>query len=104
MLDDISLELNEGNINFKHSLINNDDNQKKIVRNKEFIDHFNKKEKSIITELFYPNIITTFICKCKKEIPYFAEFKAPAFSRGGSLNSTKFDKIIVFSFIGNLKI
>ena len=31
--------------------------------NNEFIDHINKKEKSIITELFYPNIITTFVCK-----------------------------------------
>ena len=41
---------------------------KKIIeRNKEFIEHINKKEKSILTELFYPNIITTYICKYKRK-------------------------------------
>ena len=71
MLDDISLELNEGNINLKHSLLDIDDKKLKIERNKEFNERINKKEKSIITELFYLNIITTYICKCKKELYSF---------------------------------
>ena len=71
LLEDISLDLNEGNINLQYSILENDDFKNKLERYLEFINHVNKKEKSIITELFYPIIITTYQCNCKKEIYAF---------------------------------
>ena len=55
----------------KHLLINDNDNQKKWEKNKEFNDNYNKKKKSIITELFYPTLKSTFIGKFQKEIYSF---------------------------------
>ena len=66
LLDDISLDLNESKIKYSHTILSNDDDKNKLIRYKEFIDLFNSKEKSIVTELFYPVTITTYICKCLK--------------------------------------
>ena len=71
LLADISLDLNEVNINLHYTILENDDFKNKIERYMEFRNHVNKNEKSIITELFYHIIITTYICKCKKEIYAF---------------------------------
>ena len=65
LLDDISLDLNGSKIKYSHTILSNDD-KNKLIRYKEFIDLFNSKEKSIVTELFYPVTITTYICKCLK--------------------------------------
>ena len=66
LLDDISIELNEGNINAKYSLLSDDNNKSKILKNLQFINIKNKKEKSIVSELFYLDLVSTFICQCKK--------------------------------------
>ena len=71
LLEDISFDLNEGNMNLQYTILENDDCKNKLERYQEFINNVNKKEKSIITELFYPIIITTYQCKCKKEIYTF---------------------------------
>ena len=71
LLADISFDLNEGDINLQYSKFETDDFKNKIETYLEFKIHINKIEKSIITELFYPIIINTYICKCKKEIYAF---------------------------------
>ena len=66
LLDDISLDLNERKSKYINTLLCNDDDKNKLNRYKDFLDLFNSKEKSIVTEIFYPITITTYICECNK--------------------------------------
>ena len=52
-------------------MLNNEDTLSKKVRYIEYIKMANDKEKSIITETFYPDFITTYQCKCQKELYTF---------------------------------
>ena len=70
-LEDISTELNEIKNKYIYKALTNSPGKTKIDRDKEFHMNFISKEKSIITDLFYSQIITTFICKCNSEIYSF---------------------------------
>ena len=65
LLQDINIELNENkrNINY-HQIYYNDQLSKKDL-SKEYFNYFNKIENSIITKLFYSQIINKFTCECK---------------------------------------
>ena len=67
LLEDISTELNEIRSKPSYRELTNNDNKTKVMRDKEFDQHFKQREKSIITDLFYGQIITTFTCQCKAE-------------------------------------
>ena len=70
-LKDISTELNEVKNKHIYKVLANSSSKTKIERDREFHKNFINKEKSIITDLFYSQIITTFICKCNAEIISF---------------------------------
>ena len=42
-------------------------NEDKLSVAKKFIENFNRKERSIITELFYSTILNTYKCECNYE-------------------------------------
>lgn len=70
-LEDLSTELNEAkNKNIYRTLTNTEGKTKKL-RDEEFDKNFKDREKSIITDLFYSQIITSFQCKCGSEIYSF---------------------------------
>ena len=70
-LEDLSTELNEAkNKNIYRTLTNTEGKTKKM-RDEEFDKNFKDREKSIITDLFYSQIITSFKCKCNSEIYSF---------------------------------
>ena len=67
LLEDISTELNEVKYKPLYKELTNSENKTKIIRDKEFDHNFKERENSIITDLFYSQIITTFTCQCKAE-------------------------------------
>ena len=71
LLEDISRELNEVKGQVLYRLLSNSDQKSKKLRDNDFFKNFSKREKSIITELFYAQIINIFICECKSEIYSF---------------------------------
>ena len=65
LLEDISTELNEArNKGVYRALTNSDTRKTKKMRDIEFDHNFSEREKSIVTDLFYAQLITTFICQC----------------------------------------
>ena len=63
--EDINSELNKSkktNI-YQEIIYSNDTN--KILMSKEFEKKFNEKEKSIISETFYSQLLTSYICECQ---------------------------------------
>ena len=65
LLEDISTELNEAiNKGIYRTLTNSDTTKTKQMRDIEFDKNFSEREKSIITDLFYAQLITTFTCQC----------------------------------------
>ena len=70
-LDDLSTELNEAKNKNIYKALTNPQRKSKIDRDKEFDFNFKEREKSIITDLFYSQIITTFTCECGSEIYSF---------------------------------
>ena len=70
-LEDISQELNEVKINTIYRLLSNSDSKSKKMRDRDFHENFSKKEKSIITQLFYAQIVNIYTCKCKSAIYSF---------------------------------
>ena len=70
-LEDLSTELNEAkNKNIYRTLTNSDD-KTKIFKDNEFFNNFKERENSIINDLFYSQIITSFKCECGAEIYSF---------------------------------
>ena len=51
----------------EYKKIINDNNKNKIEQEKLFTSNFQSREKSIITDLFYSQIIAKFKCQYKKE-------------------------------------
>ena len=71
LLEDINTELNEIKNKPIYKTLTNTDRKTKKVRDLEFDKNFSEREKSIITELFYAQIITTYTCECKLAIYSF---------------------------------
>ena len=71
LLEDISTELNEIKSKPIYRTLTNTNRKNKRVRDLEFHQNFSEREKSIITELFYAQIITTYTCECKLAIYSF---------------------------------
>lgn len=70
-LEDLSNELNEAKNKDLYKTLTNTEGKGKIKRDQEFDFNFKEREKSIIIDLFYSQIITTFTCKCGSEIYSF---------------------------------
>ena len=64
LLADINDELNENKNNYVYEEFDYEKKLSKIEKEKEFHTFFNQREKSIITELFYSQLITTITCPC----------------------------------------
>ena len=64
-LEDLSTELNEVKVKGFYKQLTNSDKKTKIERDEEFDFNFKERENSIITDLFYAQIVNTFICECK---------------------------------------
>ena len=71
LLEDLNDELNEVKNKPLYRELTNSDRKDKITREREFNQNFKDREKSIITDLFYGQIITTYTCQCKAEIYSF---------------------------------
>ena len=71
-LEDISKELNEikNNTNI-YRLLSNSDSKSKKMRDQDFHLNFSRREKSIITDIFYAQIVNIYTCQCKNEIYSF---------------------------------
>ena len=67
LLEDLSTELNEVKNKAIYKTLTNTDKKTKVDRDKEFDKNFGEREKSIIVDVFYSQIITTFTCECKSE-------------------------------------
>ena len=70
-LEDLSEELNEAKNKKLYRALTNTANRTKSFRDKEFDSNFKDREKSIIIDLFYSQIITSFKCNCGNEIYSF---------------------------------
>ena len=70
-LEDLSNELNEVKNKGLYKALTNSEGKAKIFRDNEFDLNFKEREKSIIIDLFYSQIITTFTCRCGSEIYSF---------------------------------
>ena len=70
-LEDISEELNIVKNKELYKVLTNTDRKTKITRDREFDLNFKGREQSIITDLFYSQIITTYTCECKGAIYAF---------------------------------
>ena len=66
-LDDINKELNENVERLSYKELNFTNKHSKLLCEKEFHDFFEKYEKSIVTEIFYSEIMNIYICSCNKE-------------------------------------
>ena len=71
-LEDISKELNEikNNTNI-YRLLSNSGSKSKKMRDQDFHLNFSRREKSIITDIFYAQIVNIYTCQCKSEIYSF---------------------------------
>ena len=67
-LEDISQELNEIKINSMYRLLSNSDSKSKKMRDRDFHENFCRREKSIITDIFYAQIVNIYTCTCKSMI------------------------------------
>ena len=67
-LEDISQELNEIKYNSIYRLLSNSDSKNKKMRDEDFHINFSRREKSIITEIFYSQIVNIYTCQCKSMI------------------------------------
>ena len=65
LLEDISKELNENKHLLPYKEIIYSDDTSKYICKKEFDEQFFNREKSIITNLFYSQLISTYKCTCK---------------------------------------
>ena len=70
-LEDLSTELNEAKNKGIYRTLTNSDNKTKIFKDNEFFNIFKERENSIINDLFYSQIITSFKCGCGAEIYSF---------------------------------
>ena len=70
-LQDINEELNIVKNKELYKVLTNTDRKTKITRDREFDLNFKGREHSIITDLFYSQIITTYTCECKGAIYAF---------------------------------
>ena len=70
-LEDLSTELNEAKNKDIYRTLTNSDNKTKIFKDNEFFNNFKERENSIINDLFYSQIITSFKCGCGAEIYSF---------------------------------
>ena len=64
LLDDISNELNENINKMKYNELSYNFAYNKILTEKEFNENFKLKENSIITDIFYSEIVSKFTCTC----------------------------------------
>jgi ubiquitin C-terminal hydrolase len=71
LLEDISRELNEIKTKSIYKMLNNSDRKSKQSRDEDFHKNFTQREKSIITDIFYAQIVNIFTCECKAEIYSF---------------------------------
>ena len=69
--EDVNIELNEAGKKFKYKEIMYSNDNDKVVMNEEFIECFKEKENSIITQNFYSQLISSYICECQKIIYSF---------------------------------
>ena len=63
-LEDLNSELNEVKEKTLYKMLTISSKKEKIELDKEFNNAFEKREKSIVTDLFYSQIVTTFTCEC----------------------------------------
>ena len=70
-LEDLNMELNEVKNKTVYKALTNSEGKSKLLRDKEFDLNFRGREESIITKLFYSQIINTFTCQCGSEIYSF---------------------------------
>ena len=66
-LDDINKELNDNVESISYKELNFTNKHSKLLCEKEYNDFFEKYEKSIVTEIFYSEIMNIYICSCNKE-------------------------------------
>ena len=71
LLEDLSRELSEVKIKSIYRLLSNSDKKSKKMRDQDFHKNFTQREKSIITDIFYAQIVNIFTCECKAEIYSF---------------------------------
>ena len=71
LLEDISTELNEIKNKSLYRMLSNSNKKAKKVRDEDFHINFSEREKSIITDSFYAQIVDTFTCECGFEIYSF---------------------------------
>jgi ubiquitin C-terminal hydrolase len=67
LLEDLSNELNEVKEKAIYRTLTNSDKKQKIEKDVEFDKIFRERENSIIIDLFYAQLITSFTCQCKEE-------------------------------------
>ena len=67
LLEDLSNELNEVKTKAVYRTLTNSDKKQKIEKDVEFDKSFRERENSIIIDLFYAQLITSFTCECKEE-------------------------------------
>ena len=67
LLEDLSNELNEVKTKAVYRTLTNSDKKQKIEKDAEFDKSFRERENSIIIDLFYAQLITSFTCECKEE-------------------------------------
>ena len=71
LLEDISRELNEIKEITIYRMLSNSDRKSKKERDIDFHENFIQREKSIITDLFYAQVLNIFTCECRAEIYSF---------------------------------
>ena len=64
LLDDFNKDLNKVNISQYYKEINFSNKNSKILCENEFHNFCEERENSLITELFYSQIMTTYVCSC----------------------------------------
>ena len=67
LLEDLSNELNEIKTKTIYREYTDNEKKPKKIRDEEFDKNFKEREKSIIIDIFYSQIITTFTCECKSK-------------------------------------
>ena len=70
-LEDINNELNEVKEKPSYRELRSNEKETKSIRDKEYFNNFKERENSIITDIFYSQIVNTFICECNNKIYSF---------------------------------
>ncbi|MCQ2820598.1 MAG: ubiquitin carboxyl-terminal hydrolase [archaeon] len=73
LLDDISKELNKGNPRAPYKELKTE-GKSKLVCNKEYDDYLRTKEDSLIVDIFYGQLVSTYTCRCGTESYSFQKF------------------------------